>query len=198
MRGDFDWAAIYATRRRALMDQMVDGIAVIESSGGSPDPLLFDKNLRHLVGPTPRDSVLVLAPNGLIIDRLDTIHGPEVGRGRQVHEILFVRGLTAKEKKMDGDGAQDDEIRDQSSVDAVKPLTQLEPILCAALMEHDALWINVGGVPNLQQPPPPGQLLVQKIQQRLPWIRFRKHRPLDLPYALGERPVRDRLSSNGL
>lgn len=163
----------YRRRRHALMEKLGGDLALIDSSGVSPDPLLFDKNLRYLVGPTPRDSVLLLAPGGIAIDRLETLHGPELGRGREVREILFVRQASEQEKKIDGDGPSTDSVKDRSGVDAVKSLDELEQLVCGALMRRDTLWINVAGVPALDQPPAPGHLRFQRIQQRLPWVRFR-------------------------
>ncbi len=168
-----DLAATYRRRREALMEQLQGGLALIDSSGMSPDPLLYDKNLRYLVGPTPRDSVLLLAPEGVTIDRLETLHRPELGRGREVREILFVRQLTEQERKIDGEGPSSDSVQRRSGVDAVKSLDELEQVVCGALMRHDTLWINVASVPKLSAPPAPGHMLLQQIQQRLPWVRFR-------------------------
>jgi Xaa-Pro aminopeptidase len=168
-----DLSATYRRRRQTLMEKLDGGLALIDSSGVSPDPLLYDKNLRYLVGPSPRDSALLLAPGGIAIDRLETLHGPELGRGREVREILFVRQLTEQEKKIDGEGPSSDSVQGRSGVDAVKSLDQLEQLVCGALMRHDTLWVNVAGVPKLSAPPAPGHLLLQQIQQRLPWVRFR-------------------------
>jgi hypothetical protein len=45
MTDEWDLAEIDSERRRRLMDAMGDGIALIDASGASPDPLLRDENL---------------------------------------------------------------------------------------------------------------------------------------------------------
>ena len=56
-------------------------------------------------GPIPDDSVLLIAPKGILIDRFDTLRGPELGRGRRVNQILFTRELTDREKIIDGENS---------------------------------------------------------------------------------------------
>jgi len=173
-----DLATVYTKRRRALMEQMNEGIALIESSGPAPDPLLHDKNLRYLVGPVARDAVLLLAPRGIVIDRFETQIGPEVGRGRRVREVLFIPGLTARQKKIDGEGSPNEEVRVRTGVEAVKPLDELETILAGALLREEVAWINVAGPVPFSETPPRPLLLVRKVQERCPWIRFRNAAPL--------------------
>ena len=86
------------------MEKMGEGIALISASSSAPDSLLIDKNLEYLVGKVPRDAVLILAPNEVFIDRFETLGGPEVSRGRRVHEVLFLRELTKLEKIIDASG----------------------------------------------------------------------------------------------
>jgi len=157
---------------------MGEGVALVEASGFAPDPLLYDKNLVYLTGDRKRDSILVLAPGGLRIDRFETLHGPELARGRVVEEVLFVRELTEREKLIDGAGSGYDAIAAQTGVETVKPLSKLEEILGEALARTERMWVNVGWMPKLDVPLTAGQILVNKIRERHPWLSCKNIAPL--------------------
>lgn len=61
-------AGRYAQRRERLAAHIGEGLAVINSGGVAPDPLLYDKNLYYLTGVTDKEAVLVLAPAGFVVD----------------------------------------------------------------------------------------------------------------------------------
>ena len=92
-----DLAQLYSGRRQRLASQIDEGIALINSGGVAPDPLLFDKNLSYLTGLNSKKAILITAPGGITVDRWETQHGPEVGRGRKVKEMLFVEERTEAE-----------------------------------------------------------------------------------------------------
>ena len=90
----------YQARRQSLMQQMqstAPGIAFIQSSHVAPDPSLWDKNLLYLTGLADRHAALLLAPNGVRVERAETRTGPELMRGREVHEILFLAERSPQE-----------------------------------------------------------------------------------------------------
>ena len=95
-------AEMYAARRRRLSEGIDEGIALIDSAGVAPDPALFDKNLYYLTGLTSKEATLILAPAGIVVDRWETLGGPELGRGRKVNELLFVEERDQREAFMDG------------------------------------------------------------------------------------------------
>ena len=91
-----DLATIYKSRRQRLAEQIDKGVILINSSGTAPDRWLWDRNLRYLTGLTDKDAYLLLAPDGVMVERLETRSGPELMRGRKVQEILFIKPLDPK------------------------------------------------------------------------------------------------------
>ena len=83
----------YKTRRGWLAKQIIGGAALIGSSGVAPDRNLFDKNVCYLTGVAHQNAYLLLAPQGVLVERAETLSGPELGRGRLVLDILFVEEL---------------------------------------------------------------------------------------------------------
>ena len=79
----------YSNRRKRLLEQIDSGIILIDSSGLAPEPMLWDRNLQYLTGITDRGAYLLLAPHGVMVERLETRTGPELMRGRRVYEILY-------------------------------------------------------------------------------------------------------------
>ena len=150
---------LYTERRRTLMSQMVDDIGLIDGSGLAPDPLLYDKNLQYLTGLRSKDAILVLAPQGIRIDRFETLQGPEIGRGRTVNEVLFVRELTEREKLIDGEGTGYDKIaafrnqltnfsraitsREKLLIDAADTMASVEVIEAAYSSMRESHWTPV-------------------------------------------------------
>ncbi len=173
-----DLAAAYGRRRQQLMQAMQEGLALIQSSGRAPDPLLDDKNLLYLSGVDSKKAVLLLAPQGVTVDRWQTMHGPEVGRGRQAQEILFVEVRGERERLMDGDGATLQEIRERSGVADVRPLGELNEILKAALMNEKMLWLNTPSNPGLTGPLPEEYVRAQQLTERYYWLQARNIAPL--------------------
>jgi len=173
-----DLPEIYRQRRQKLMRSMGDGVALIESSGRAPDPLLDDKNLYYLTGDRKRDSVLLLAPEGMVIDRFETLQTSRCARGHVVKEVLFVRELSERERLVDGAGSGYDEIGAETGIETVKPLSKLEEILAEALVRNERLWVNVGWMPRLDEPLTSGQLRINKIRERYPWLSIANAAPL--------------------
>jgi Xaa-Pro aminopeptidase len=178
MGQESELAEIYSKRRQSLMEQMADGIALIEASGQAPDPLLNDKNLMYLTGDRTRDSILVLAPKGIRVDRFETLQGPAIGRGRIVQELLFVRELTEREKLIDGESSDYEVVEHETGIEVVKPLSKMEEILSEALVRTEQLWVNVGWMPAFDAPLTRGQQQINKIRERYPWLRISNAAPL--------------------
>lgn len=170
-------ASIYGRRRQQLKASMEEGIALIQSSGPAPDPLLYDKNLHYLTGVESQKAVLVLAPQGIVIDRWETLRGPEVGRGRKVTEVLFVEERGEREKLLDGAEAPSDEISLSSGVADVRSLDKLNKILGRALMKEEVLWLNTPSNPGLDDLLPDEYRRARRLRERYYWLDFRTIAP---------------------
>lgn len=166
-------AAMYANRRQKLSEQISEGIALISSPGVSPDPLLYDKNLEYLTGLKSRKAALLLAPRNVVVETWETLHGPEVGRGHRVKEVLFVEERSEREKVIDGPGLGFGDVRAATGVDKVLGLSKLDEVLSAALMGESVLWVNVATRPILDRPLSPDLERINEIRDRYPWVRFR-------------------------
>lgn len=173
-----DLSTAYSERRRHLAARLNEGVAVIQSSGPAPDPLLYDKNLHYLTGIDSKKAVLVLAPQGITIDRWETLHGPEVGRGREVHEILFVEERSAREKLLDGETQSLQEISRSSGVQHVRSLDKLNNILSRALMKEKSLWLNNPSNPGLDGPLPEEYARAGRMRERFYWLTQKNIAPL--------------------
>lgn len=173
-----DQTALYVARRQRLMDRVEVGLILIDSSGFAPDPALYDRNLTYLTGLTDRNAFLLLAPQGVMVEHLETRGGPELMRGRQVREILFVARPDAREAFMDGKMPSVDTVRDKTGVDRVLDLAELDPTLERALMDQGTLWLNTPGVPRLGQPLTAFQGLIERIRQRFYWVHLKNVAPL--------------------
>lgn len=173
MSANENLAQMYQNRRQQLMEHIGRDMAVINSAGVAPDPLLYDKNLLYLTGLEDKKAILVLAPEGIVVDMWETLHGPEVGRGHKVTEVLFVDERTEMQKFIDGEGLTLDNIRDSSGVEAVYNLDKLDFILSPALMTADQLWVNAPGNPKLSGNPPAGSAELKHLRERFYWLRFR-------------------------
>ena len=162
----------YTNRRKRLAEQIGDGIALINSAGVAPDPLLYDKNLFYLTGINDKNAYLILAPGGIQVDYWATQKGPEVGRGRSVTEVLFVDERDERERFMDGEGLTFDRIRQSSGISAVFPLDRLDLLLSQTLMTAETLWLNTPGKPGLtgnwDEP-----LKLKNLRQRFYWLNFK-------------------------
>lgn len=172
-----DLATAYRRRRQKLAASMEEGIALIQSSGPAPDPLLYDKNLQYLTGVQSRKAVLVLAPQGIVIDRWETLRGPEVGRGREVTEVLFVEERGEREKLLDGAEAPAGEVSHTSGMADVRPLDKLNKILSRALMKERVLWLNTPNNPGLDDLLPDEYRRVRRLRDRYYWLDFRNIAP---------------------
>lgn len=171
-------ALLYRDRRQRLRQKLEDGLAVISSPGMAPDPLLYDKNLFYLTGLNSRQAVLLLSNETLAVERWETHTGPEVGRGRKVHEALFVEERSARMKLLDGEGTALDDIRQSSGVDSVYPLSELNEVLSPALMKANQVWVNAPANPGLGNQPPKVAPLIDHIRQRYFWLPLRNAAPL--------------------
>ena len=80
----------YQRRRAALADRVGSGLILIAAGGPAPDRLLPDENLNYLTGSRERNAYLLIAPDGVMVERVETRGGPEMTRGRKVHAVLFV------------------------------------------------------------------------------------------------------------
>jgi Xaa-Pro aminopeptidase len=171
-------AKAYTARRRRLMDQIGSGIALIGSPGMAPDPLYFDKNLFYLTGERSKEAYLLLAPQGMRVQRWETLRGPEVGRGRVVNEVLFVPEQTEREKLIAGLAPGMDFIRQSSGIDTVMPLTRLNEALHDNLIAEKTLWVNIPTCPNLDKPLSHDLAMLNRIKERFPWLEIDNVAPL--------------------
>ncbi len=169
---------IYKNRRKQLMERMGEGVALITQSYSSPDVLLQDKNIKYLVGEIPKDAVLILAPKGITIDIIETLIGPEVGRGRKVNEVLFVRELREIEKQIDGEGKSNESIQKEKGIEAIKPLKELNRILSYNLVTESMIWVNIANYMSLDHPPTPNILRIKQIRDQFVWLNFKNIAPL--------------------
>jgi Xaa-Pro aminopeptidase len=174
---DTDRTALFTARRQRLSQRAGTGLILIDSSGLAPDTALYDRNLYYLTGLTDRNAYLLLAPQGVRVERLETRSGPELMRGRRVHEILFVTQPGAREAFMDGEAPTLDTIRDQSGVDRVYDLSRLDMILESALADQGTLWLNSPSVPRLGQPLTTYLSLIERIRQRFYWVQLKNIAP---------------------
>lgn len=167
----------YTRRRRALADRVGSGLILIAAGGPAPDRLLPDENLHYLTGSTERSAYLLIAPDGVMVERIETRGGPEMTRGRKVHDILFVEEQGSLEKFMDGARPSLDEIRERSGLDRVYPISKLHEVLQPALMKTDTLWLNAPATPVLNAPLNGPERLAQQIRERYYWLQFRNVAP---------------------
>ena len=169
---------ILQNRRNTLMKKMESGVAMITKSASSPDPLLSDKNLQYLTGNTDEDTILLLAPKGLTIERFETMRDPELGRGRIVNEVLFLREISEKEKFIDGKSEAIESVKEKTSINTIKSLSKFPEILIINLMSESLFWGNIATKPKLEKPITPNNIKINEIRQRFPWIQLRNIAPL--------------------
>src|SRR4051794_29212682 len=93
---------LYRQRRRTLMERIGDGAILINSAGSSTDSALWDKNLMYLSGISDKSAYLLLVPQGVMVEQLETRGGPELMRGRKVREILFIEAQSPGDTFMNG------------------------------------------------------------------------------------------------
>ncbi len=173
-----DDAQRYTKRRQILMNQIQEGIVLIQSSGGSEiNPALYDKNLQYLTGMTSKQAILLLSPTGVTVDRLETFLGPEVGRGRKVKEILFVEMFTAREAALDGAGPSRSQMTEMTGVKKIYPLSRLNEIVQDNFKKQEVVWFNKPAV-SISAPLPSDLIWINKLKERYFWINFRNVAPL--------------------
>jgi len=162
----------YRSRRQRLMEQ-IGGAALIGASGLSPDKMLWDKNLRYLTGLTDKNALLLLVPDGVMVETQETLSGPELGKGRRVHEILFLAEPHEEDAFMEGGGPAFEEVRQAAGVDRVFAMSELDDVLERALLNTDTLWLNTPHVPKLGEPLTHDLLFVNRIRERFYWLSFK-------------------------
>jgi Xaa-Pro aminopeptidase len=170
-------AHMYRRRRLQLAEQLGEGLAVIQSAGPAPDPSLHDRNLFYLTGLRSRQAVLILAPEGIVVDRWETINGPEVGRGHRVSEALFVEERKGVEKALDGAGPSFADLTASTGVEHIYGLDLLNSTLDRALMREKVLWLNTPGTPSLDKPVPAEITNINHIHDRFYWLRLENLAP---------------------
>ena len=173
MSAQFDLTTIYRQRRRRLMEQIGNGIILMDGSGRAPDRTLQDRNLEYLTGVQETNAYLLLAPNGVRVERLETRGGPELMRGHLVQEILFVDAKDARAAFMDGAGSTKESLQTLSGVDRVYDLAKLNEILPSALPTTDTLWLNTPSLPPFGQPATAYMQFIEQIRQRYYWLQLR-------------------------
>ncbi|MFX0000138.1 MAG: aminopeptidase P N-terminal domain-containing protein [Candidatus Hodarchaeota archaeon] len=169
---------ILRNRRKNLMKKMESGVAMITKSASSPDSLLSDKNLQYLSGISNEDIILLLSPKGLKIDIFETQQTPELGRGRIVNEVLFLRELSEREKFVDGESEAIENVKEKTGINTIKSLSKFPEILMRNLMSESLFWGNIAARPKLEMPITPNTMKINEICQRFPWIRFQNIAPL--------------------
>lgn len=168
----------YRLRQQKLMAQMKEGVALIQAGGVTQDPLLYDKNVEYLTGITDKEAILLLAPSGLRVDYFETLQGPELGRGRVAHAILFVTERTPAQEFIDGASEPLNALQEKSGVDRVLALSKLQEILNRNLMRQSVLWFNTPGTPKLEKELSPQHLFVNQVRERFYWLTPRNIAPL--------------------
>lgn len=168
----------YQRRRRALAARVGHGLILIAAGGPAPDRLLPDENLNYLTGSAERNAYLLIAPEGVLVERVETRGGPEMTRGRLVHEVLFVDEQSELDKFMDGPRPSLDEIRALSGLDRVYPVSRLHDVLQPALMKTRTLWLNAPATPVLNAPLNGPERLAQQIRERYYWLELKNVAPL--------------------
>jgi hypothetical protein len=113
-------ADFYRARQRRLMDDIGSGVALINSSGLGM-PRLWDKNTLYLTGLFGKEVYLLLAPNGVAVDHVESMDGPELGRGYRYRGILFVPEPSPYGARFFAEGANFDDLREATGVDADAP-----------------------------------------------------------------------------
>ncbi len=173
-----DLANIYKKRRNKLMTQMESGVAIIRQSFTATDILLKDKNLEYLTGIKEENTILLLAKNGISINFWETQKTENVGRGDIVHEVLFVRELSEREKAIDGDSSNEDKIKSETGVDAVLSLNQFDSIIGASLVKTETLWVNIAAPYSLSKPLSDDLIRLNQIKERFLWLNIKNIAPL--------------------
>jgi Xaa-Pro aminopeptidase len=163
----------YRQRRQRLMEQLGEGAILVNSSGVSPDSQLWDKNLLYLTGLHDKNAYLLLAPQGIRIEHGETRTGPELMRGRSVHEILFVHERSASDIFMDGPSSSLDDVKQAAGVDRVLPLSRMNGILNSVLNSTDVLWLNTPGTPQLNKPLTPDLVFANQVRERYYWVKLK-------------------------
>jgi len=164
---------LYRQRRKDLIARTGDAPILISASEMSPDTALRDKNLAYLTGVHSASAYLLLVPQGIGVEPIETSGGPELMQGHEVHEILFVEGPSPEEIFMSGPGKPFESIQEGSGVDRVYDLSRLNRLLQAVLMRTDVLWVNTPSAPPLAQPLSPGLSLINKIRERFYWVQLK-------------------------
>lgn len=163
----------YVERRRRLTEQIGNDVALIGSSGVTLDKTLWDKNLYYLTGLSDKSAYLLLVPQGVMVERMETRGGPELMSGRRVHEILFIEERSTIAAFMDGEAATFEQIRQSTGVDRVYSISMLNGILERALLGTNTLWLNTPTVPELGKPLTPDLLLANQIRERFYWVQLK-------------------------
>lgn len=166
-------AEIYRDRRRRLAKNLGEGIALINSAGVAPDPLLYDMNLKYLTGLSSKEATLVLAPDGIRVAHWETIRGPEVGRGREVTEALFVEQRSEWARLLDGEGDSYDKLRRATGVEEIMELSELNEMLHRELAWQKVLWLNTPAKPRLDAPLSAELARIDEMRRRYYWLDFR-------------------------
>lgn len=166
-------SGIYQDRRKRLMEQVASGdIILIDSSGSAPNPVLADRNLTYLTGYRGKDAYLLLAPDGLRVERRQSRGGPEMMQGYRVHEVLFVQGRDWEATFLDGASATLEQLKEDTGVDRVYPLSELNSVVGRALMDADALWLNTPDTPPMDQTLSPYLQYANKLRERFYWVQI--------------------------
>ena len=122
----------YSTRRRALLAEIDDGIAIIPTAPehvrnrDSHHPYRFDSYFWHLSGFPEPEAVMIL-----------------VG-GKKPRSILFCREKNEEREIWDGFRYGPDAARDAFGFDEAYPFTELEQKLPDLLANHSTLWHALG------------------------------------------------------
>lgn len=168
----------YAARRARLMEQMGGGAALIGASGMALDKLLWDKNLRYLTGIDDKKALLLLVPDGVTVEHLETLSGPELGGGRRVNQILFLEERSEDDTFMEGPGPAFEDIRQAAGVDRIYDISKLDEILERALLATDRLWFNTPSAHKLNAPLTPDLLMINQIHEHFYWIQCKNIAPM--------------------
>jgi Xaa-Pro aminopeptidase len=177
-------APIFENRRKKLLSQIEEGIALINSSGVSFDPPALCKNLEYLTGLESPQAWLILAPQGITVEGIShgypwaTDKGSELGRGREVQEALFVPEPSERQKMYNVPWPTIGQIRESTGIEAVYGLSAMNDVLENAFFNETVLWLNTSTSPKLNENLTPEIAKISEIKRRFYWLQLKNIAPL--------------------
>ncbi len=177
-------ARIFGERRKKLLSQIEEGVALINSSGFTFDSTDLCKNLEYLTGLESPQAYLLLAPKGVTVEAIKlgyswgTEKGPELARGREVQEALFVPEPSELQKIENVPWPTTEQIQQATGIEAVFGLSAMNEVLEQAFFKEEVLWLNTSAPPKLDAKLTPDIAKINEIRERFYWLRFKNIAPI--------------------